>query len=746
MQQKLRYLITLIAGTLLALFLFQANLFSQIKQDDLNKKYPETQGIYEANVPGSGKIIMQVYFKDGCLKTVEEGDAESSKFDPVAGQELQFQKVSPNKGTFLVTFLKDEQGKYTKARFVNEKAKIDLIAVKKGEIDDSKADPASPADRISYFERHYNKTEYQIPMRDGVKLFTQVYTPIDQSEKHPFIFIRTPYGVFPYGETFLNSLPSLLFEKENYIIVYQDIRGMSMSEGIFRYTAPYIADKKNNTDTDESSDAYDTVEWLLNNIPGNNGKVGVWGISYPGFLASMAAISSHPAVLAVSTQAPMSDLFVGDDGHHNGALYLAHYVNYLYSMGQPKKNPTKDFLPRLSFPTPDGYNYYLQLGTLKNITEIIFGKNNEVWNQTMAHETYDSFWKARSIYKYLQNIKPAVLNVGGWYDAEDLLGTLHTYKTIEKKNSGIQNTIVMGPWRHSRWNFMAGTNEDMGVFPISGTISYFSEKIEFPFFNYYLKGKGDLKTIPEAAVFETGTDQWRAYNTWPPAEAKEKKIYFADKGKTSFEPLPKSTETGFDEYISDPAKPVPYTMQTTAQYNGLYFVEDQRFAASRPDVLVYTSDVLTEDVTITGPITPELYVSTTGTDADWIVKVIDVYPDNTPNPKTNPANIKMGGYQRLIRGDIMRGKFRNSFEKPEPFVPGKVTKVEFELPDVQHTFLKGHKIMIQVQSSWFPLFDRNPQKFCNIRMADEKDFQKATHRIYRTSQYPSGVRFKIIAK
>lgn len=733
--------------TVLLLFLlfFQKNLFSQIQSEDLGKKYPEVEGIYEVKINDSQKMICHVYFKDGTLRTVEDGDAEPTIYNPVTGQELQFEKISPNKGTFHVTFLKDDKGKYSSFRIVNEKKKLDMTVVKKSGIDDSKADPASPSDRISYFERHYQKNEYQVPMRDGVKLFTQVYTPIDQIEKHPFIFIRTPYGVFPYGKDFINSMPSLMFEKENYIIVYQDIRGMSMSEGTFRYTAPYIKEKKKVTDTDESSDAYDTVDWLLKNIPNNNGKVGVWGISYPGFLASMAAISSHPAIAAVSTQAPMSDLFVGDDGHHNGALYLAHYVNYVYSMGQPPKEPTQNPLPRFKFPTQDGYNYFLQLGTLKNITEKIFENKNELWNQTMAHETYDSFWKERSVYQHLNKIKPANLTVGGWYDAEDLLGTLETYKTIENKNPGLQNTIVMGPWRHSKWNYLAGTNENIGIFPIKGTISYFTDKIEFPFFNYYCKGKGELK-IPEAAVYDTGTDQWQTYNSWPPAETKDMKIFFTDKGNISFEPLSKSIKTGFDEYISNPSKPVPYTSTISNAYNGHYFVEDQRFAASRPDVLVYTSDILTEDVTITGPITPELYVSTTGTDADWVVKVIDVYPDDAPNPKSNPANIKMGGYQRLVRGDIMRGKFRNSFEKPEPFVPGKVTKVEFNLPDVHHTFLKGHRIMAQVQSSWFPLFDRNPQKFCNIRLADEKDFQKATHKLYRTKQYPSGIKFKVLAK
>ena len=733
-------------GLLIVLILFQSRLYLQVRPDDLAKKYPDIEGLYEMTVPGAGTIVLQVYFKEGTLRTVEKGDAESTKWDPVEGQELKFATVSQKQGTFQLEFLKDEEGRYTRYRVVNEKAKMDVIGVKKAGLDDAKADPASPSDRQGYFERHYRKSEHQIPMRDGVRLFTQVYSPIDQSELHPIIFFRTPYGIPPYGEAFRNQMfPGLFFAKENYILVYQDIRGTSMSEGTFEFIRPYNKDKKNVVDVDESSDAYDTVEWLLKNVPSHNGKVGAWGVSYPGFTAAMAAISSHPAVLAVSPQAPMADLFLGDDGHHYGALYLAHYANYLYSMGQIRKEPTPNPLPRLRFPTPDGYSFFLQLGPLKNLTEKIIDKTNRPWNEMMAHETYDVYWKERSIYPHLHDIKPAILTVGGWYDAEDLLGTLLTYKTIEKQNPGLQNTLVMGPWFHSGWNLLAGGSEDRGMFSFSGTRAYFQEKIELPFFNYYLKGKGPLN-LSEAVVFETGTDQWRAYDTWPPTEAKEKKLFFASNGRIFFDQAQESSDAGFDEYVSDPAKPVPYTMQTTARYNRDYFVEDQRFAASRPDVLVYSGEALAEEVTIAGPIKAELYVSTTGTDADWVVKVIDVYPDDSPDPKTNPGNIQMGGYQRLIRGEVIRGKFRNSFEKPEPFVPNSVTKVEFELPDVQHAFLKGHRIMVHIQSSWFPLFDRNPQTFCDIRKAGEADFRKATHRLYRTRQYPSGITFRIATK
>jgi putative CocE/NonD family hydrolase len=735
-----------IACSFAVLFLLRVHAVPQTTTEDFAKKYPGIEGIYEMQVPGVGTQTLQVYFKDGMLRTVEAGDASSTKFEPAGGPGLRFAKISSDKGTFRLEFLKDDQGRYTRLRVVNETIKLDVTGAKKADFDDAKADPASPGDRQGYIERHYRKSEHRVPMRDGVGLFTQVYSPIDSSELHPVILFRTPYGISPYGETYTNlTIPSLCFLKENYILVFQDIRGTFMSEGTFEYFRPYRPDKKAPADVDESSDAYDTVDWFLKNVPGHSGKVGVWGISYPGFTAAMAAVSAHSAVLAVSPQAPMGDLYMGDDGLHNGALYLAHYANYAFTMGQARKGPTMDQLPRLKYPTPDGYAFFLGLGPLKDLTLKVFGAGNTVWNETMAHETYDAYWKARSIYPHLRDIKPAILTVGGWYDAEDLSGTLKTYRTIEERHPGLGNTLVMGPWRHSGWNFFSGPSEDRGVFPFSGTRAYFQEKIELPFFNYYLKGKGPLN-LPEAVVFETGTDQWRSYAAWPPAGAKEQTLFLAGGGRLFFEPAPDPSSAAFDEYVSDPAKPVPYTMQTIARYYRDYFVEDQRFAAARPDVLVYSSGPLAEDMTITGPVKAELYISTTGTDADWVVKVIDVYPDDAPDPKVNPAGIRMGGYQRLIRGDIMRGKFRNSFEKPEPFVPGRVTKVAFELPDVQHAFLKGHRIMVQVQSSWFPLFDRNPQTFCDIRTARASDFRKAAHRLYHSRRFPSGITVRTLSR
>jgi len=743
MRTSHRSAIVRLAGLVLALWFLQSEVTVQVGPADLAQAHAGIAGVYQMTLPGAGPTAVQVYFKDGKLRTVVAGEATSRSYDAVEGPGLRFARAARTNGRVLIEFLEDGQGRYTRFRVVDESAKLDVIATRTADLDDAGADPASPSDRQGYFERHYRKSEHLIPMRDGVRLFTQVFSPVDGSEEHPFILFRTPYGIPPYGEDFPNTpVPSLFFAKEGYIMVFQDVRGAFMSEGEFRYFRPYVAHKRTSADTDESSDAYDTVDWLLRNVSGNNGKVGVWGPSYAGFTAAMAAIAAHPAVKAVSPQAPMADLFLGDDGHHNGALYLAHYVNYLYMMGQPRTAPPAP-LPRLSYPTPDGYSFFLGLGPLKNFAGRVFDNANRLWDETMAHETYDAYWKARSIYPHLEGITPALLFVGGWYDAEDLSGPLQAYRNVERRNPGLRNTLVMGPWRHSGWNFYAGVNENRGVFPFSGTIGYFQERIELPFFNYYLKGKGAL-TAPEALVFETGTDRWREHDAWPPRGARAQTLFLADGGRLTPEPPRDRSGTVADEFLSDPGKPVPYTQETTARYNREYFVEDQRFAASRPDVLSYIGDVLPADATITGPIRATLYVSTTGTDADWVVKVVDVYPDDAPDPRPNPRGIRMGGYQRLVRGEIMRGKFRDSLEKPKPFIPGRVTKVEFELPDVQHAFRRGHRMMIQVQSSWFPLFDRNPQTFVNIRTAGERDFQRAMHRVYRTPEYPSAITVSVL--
>jgi putative CocE/NonD family hydrolase len=716
----------------------------QTKPEAMRLKHPELEGVYELKIDESQAVTLQVYFKDRILRTLTDGDGEVTVWSAIEGQPFEFTTTSRRNGTFHLTFEPDDKGRYTRFHIVNEQAKLDARATKQRDFDDLHANPYSRSDRLGYIERNYHKSQHLIPMRDGVRLITHVYSPLDNSVPHPILLYREPYGIEPYDDVYRHSvIPSLFFAKAGYILVYQDIRGRARSEGSFNFMAPYIADKKSPSDVDESSDAYDTIEWLLQNVPNHNGKVGVWGSSYPGFTAAMAAIDAHPAVAAVSIQAPMSDLFLGDDGHHSGAFYLAHYATYSYSVWVIREKPEPFHGRNFPFGTPDGYDFFLKLGTLKNITAAMFKEKNDMWEAAMAHETYDDYWKSRSIYRHLTGIKPAIMVVGGWYDGEDLLGTLRTYRTIEKRNPGIQNTLVMGPWMHSSWNRTYRINEQRGPFSFTGTSAFYMEKIEFPFFDAHLRGV-EMPSPPEALVHDTGTNTWESYDIWPPARAELKKLAFSEKGRLLTAGESSSPGADFDEYVSDPAKPVPYTMQPNTQYNWDYFVEDQRFASSRPDVLVYASDPLTEDMKVAGPIAAELYVSTTGTDADWVVKVIDVYPGDTPDPKDNPLNVRMGNYQRLIRGDIIRGKFRESFENPEPFVPGKVTKVAFELPDVAHTFLKGHRIMVHVQSSWFPLFDRNPQRFCSIREAGEEDFRKQTHRVYRTADYPSGIRMWVL--
>jgi len=710
----------------------------QTAGEALRLAHPEIEGVYEMKVDAQ-TVVLQLYFKDGVLRTLPDGEGEVTVWGPVPGKPLEFTSTSRRNGVFTLTFEPDDRGRCTRYRVVNGPTGLDARGTKRSDFDDPRCDPYSRSDRLGFIERNYRKTQHLVPMRDGVRLMTHVYAPLDASEPHPVLFFRDPYGIEPYDDVYRASvLPSLFFAKAGYILVYQDIRGRSLSEGSFKFIAPYIADKRTVSDVDESSDAYDSIEWLLRNVPSHNGKVGVWGSSYPGFTAAMAAIGAHPAVAAVSIQAPMADLFLGDDGHHSGALYLSHYASYCYAIGAHRDKPAP-FRGR-SFPhgTPDGYDFFLRLGTLGNITAAMFKEPNGMWDEAMAHETYDGYWKSRSIHPHLTGIKPAVMVVGGWNDAEDLLGTLQTYKTIEKRNPGIQNTLTMGPWMHSAWNRTYGRNEQRGPFAYDGTSAFYMERVEFPFFEAHLRDVV-IPAPPEALVYDTGTDAWASYEAWPPARAERRTLALAEGGRLIFAGEISKPRTDFDEFASDPAKPVPYSLTPDIPYDRDYFVADQRFASSRPDVLVYVTDPLAEDTRVAGPIGAELYVSTTGTDADWVVKVIDVYPGDAPDPKDPPQSLRMGNYQRLVRGDIIRGKFRDSFEDPKPFVPGQVAKVAFELPDVAHTFRKGHRIMVHVQSSWFPLFDRNPQTFCNIRKAGEGDFQKATHRVYRTPRHPSGI-------
>jgi putative CocE/NonD family hydrolase len=595
------------------------------------------------------------------------------------------------------------------------------------------------AQGLEYVKGHYTKHEYRIPMRDGVKLFTAIYAPKDQGQPYPILLLRTPYSVRPYGvDQFKSDLgPSALFSKEGFIFVYQDVRGRWMSEGNFVNMRPHVPMKNSPKDIDESSDTYDTVDWLVKHVPNNNGRVGQWGISYPGFYAAAGMIDAHPALKAVSPQAPISDWFVGDDFHHNGALFLPHSFNFLASFGRSRPEPTMKSEPRFEHGTADGYQFFLAMGPLTNADAKYFKGDVAFWNEMMRHGTYDDFWKARDLRPHLKNIRPAVLTVGGWFDAEDLFGALQTHSNVEDHRPPATNILVMGPWRHGGWSRSDGDSLGFVHFGTK-TAVYFREQIEFPFFEYQLKGNGTFK-YPKAWVFETGTNQWRQHDAWPPKDAQPKSLYLHAGGRLAFEP-PKSTDAAYEEYTSDPAKPVPYLEKIDIGMAAEYMVADQRFAARRPDVMVYETDALPQDVTIAGPIAAELHVSTSGTDADWIVKLIDVYPNDYPDPNPNPAGIRMSGFQQLVRGEVMRGKFRNSYEKPEPFQAGEPTPVKFVLPDCYHTFRVGHRIMVQIQSSWFPLVDRNPQTFVDIYNAKQADFRKAVQRVYHLPDLPSQLR------
>ncbi len=581
---------------------------------------------------------------------------------------------------------------------------------------------------------NYSKFEYQIPMRDGVKLFTSVCVPKDTSQKYPFIMQRTPYSVAPYGpEAYRGSLgPSAEFAREGYIFVYQDVRGRNLSEGEFFWMRPFNPNKKGNTDTDESTDTWDTIEWLLKNVPNNNGRFGQWGISYPGHYAAQSLIDPHPAMKAVSPQAPMADNWLGDDMHHNGAFFLPHAFNFIINFGRPRTGPGQQMGPRFDHGTNDGYKFFLEMGALPNAQKYM---KNEIrlWNEWMEHGDYDAYWQAQNVPQHLKKVTPAVMTVGGWFDAEDVQGPFSIYRAIEKNNPKAWNVLVEGPWCHGCW--ARGTGEKLGGANFgSATSAFYRENIEMPFFNYFLKDKGENK-LPEAYVFETGTNVWKTYESWPPKNVESKALYLQANGKLSFDP-PKETGAAFDEYVSDPDKPVPFQNRISPSMTYDYMTDDQRFAATRPDVLVYQTDVLETPVTIAGPQQVELFVSTTGTDSDYVVKLIDVYPDRRTDP--------MDGYQMLVRGEPMRAKYRNSWAKPEAMKPGQVTKVAYEMPDLNHTFKKGHRIMIQIQSTWFPLVDRNPQKFTNIYAAKDSDFQKATQRVYRSGKNATSVKVTVI--
>ena len=585
-------------------------------------------------------------------------------------------------------------------------------------------------------------------MRDGVYLFTCIYAPKNKTEKHPILMMRTPYSCAPYGE---NLFSSRLYRtywidylKEGYIMVIQDVRGKYMSEGNFADVRP-LSNSKNKNATDESTDTYDAINWLIKNVPDNNGRVGVFGISYPGFYSTMAAASNHPNLKAVSPQAPVTEWFLGDDFHHNGAFALMDAFSFYYSFGMPRPVPTTSSSPGFKFPNKDNYEFYLGTGAFKNF-EKLFTDTIHFWKQLAAHPNYDDFWQKRDARKAAVNLKPAMLVVGGLFDAEDCYGAWQLYKAIEKQSPQADNKLVMGPWSHGGWS--RGDGSYLGNIRFAQKTSpYYQQMIEEKFFNYHLKGKGNVKELAEASVFITGENNWKFFESWPPKNTTYKSLYFTDNFGLSFSKPEKNNS--FSAYISDPMKPVPYTEDVHLGRTREYMTDDQRFASRRTDVLTFKTGILNEDITLAGELKAVLKAMISTSDADFVVKLIDVFPDDFSYDssyccKGIKHEAEMAGYQMLVRGEIMRGRYRKSFEKPEAFTPGKTEEVSFNLPDVAHTFKKGHRIMVQIQSSWFPLFDRNPQQFVNIYTCEDKDFIKTEVKIFHDANNSSYLELPIL--
>ena len=604
---------------------------------------------------------------------------------------------------------------------------------------------------------HYTKKELYIPMRDGIRLYTAIYEPKDESggsgerrAKHPILLNRTPYSIGPYGNNVFKAFWNthyMEYFKRGYIVVLQDVRGRYMSEGEFMDVRPY-KEHKGPKETDEASDTYDAIDWLINFVKDNNGKVGVFGISYPGYYSTMAALSGHPALKAVSPQAPVTEWFLGDDFHHNGAFMEMDAFSFYSSFGKPRHHPTEVSPAGFQYYTKDNYKFYLNIGPLRNF-ENLTGDSLAFWKDIYAHPNYDKWWQERNTRNYVQHIShhTATLEVGGLFDAEDCYGAWNLYKAIEAKANN-NNKLVIGPWVHGGW--ARGTGEFLGNVRFgSKTAEYYQKNIEIPFFEYYLNGKGSTKDIKEANVFFSGANKWCTFDKWPPADEQQKRIYLHTDGSLAWS-LPSSEGANiYNKYTSDPMKPVPYTEDVHFHRTREYMDDDQRFAARRPDVLVYQTDSLSEDITLAGPVVADLFTSISTTDADFIVKIIDVFPDNfayndTTDGKGDGKNYPMGGYQMLVRGEVMRGRYRNSFEHPEAFTPGKITEVKYTLPDVAHVFKKGHRIMVQIQSTWFPLVDRNPQQFVNIYTCSQQDFVSSDIKIYSIKAHPSSIILPVV--
>jgi hypothetical protein len=581
---------------------------------------------------------------------------------------------------------------------------------------------------------NYRKTEHAVAMRDGVKLHTTIYAPVRTNEKFPILLLRTPYGTGPYGpdsyRPFLGPSPhSYEFEKEGFIFVFQDVRGKYKSEGSFTVMRPHNP-RKIGTETDESSDTHDTIEWLVKNVPNNNGRVGMIGTSYPGFQVVHGMIDAHPALSAASPQASPSDMWLGDDFHHYGAFRLMYTFSWLSGAARARTGPSETDRGRFDPGTPDGYRFFLELGSVKNVNDRYFHDQVPEWNAYMQHPDYDAYWKAQNMLPYLNGITIPVLNVAGWFDAEDFYGPMTIYREIEKRNPTNRSTLVVGPWSHGGWNGHPDGRSLGNIQFNEATATYFRHEVQFPFFLHHLKDKGTLD-LPEVLAFETGGNTWKPFKAWPhhtPSETR--RLYLQANGGLSFDVPPEAGDS-VDSYVSDPAKPVPYTAETRFTQGHLWMLEDQRFASSRPDVLVYETNDLQEDVTISGPIQAKLFVASSGTDSDFIVKLIDVYPGSAKDNEPNPAAVRMGHFQMLVSAEVFRAKYRNSFSKPEALVPNEPATITIDLPDRNHRFLKGHRVMVQIQSTWFPVIDRNPQVFTNIYEAKESDFRSATQRVYR---------------
>ncbi|QIE58849.1 CocE/NonD family hydrolase [Rasiella rasia] len=583
----------------------------------------------------------------------------------------------------------------------------------------------------TYVKDNYTKTETYITMRDGTKLFSAIYAPKDTSKQYPILLKRTPYSCRPYGEDMYASkiAPNEFMMKEDYIVVYQDVRGRWMSEGTYDNMRAYIPNKKGKQ-FDEASDTYDSIDWLVKNIPNNNGKVGTWGISYPGFYATYSLLDAHPALKAASPQACIGDFYF-DDFHHNGA-YLLSYWRATSVFGYEKTAPTKK--PWYSFPdlgTQDQYQFFLDAGPLSNLDKY-YKEDNVFWQQLKEHPDYDEFWQKRGIIQHLKDIKPAVMVVGGLFDAEDLYGPFETYEKIEE-NSNNYNTVVFGPWSHGDWARTKKRQAIGNVYFGDDISTNYQKDIESKFFAHFLKGEGNGETaLPEAYMFDSGSLEWKEYTQWPPKNT-TKKTFWLQNNERLNERAERSYT--FEEFISDPKKPVPYSEDIKMVFTPRKFMtDDQRFAARRPDVLTFETPVLSEDLTLAGEIMAKLKVATTGTDSDWIVKVIDVFPADAEDTEETQDHLKMSNYHMLVRSEVLRGRYRNSFSNPEAFVPNQKTDVTIKLQDVHHTFKKGHKIQVQIQSTWFPYIDINPQTFVdNIFYAKEGDFSKQTHKVFNDS-------------